>query len=550
MRTGYTGHVTPAEWRWAALVSGILLLAAFVPLIWAGLATHPGNDWLYVGVIHDYVDSATYLARMAQGAQGQVLTVILHSPEPQSATFQHILYAILGSTADLLALPTIATFHLARIAASLFMYMSLYQLASTIWTKVRTRRLFFVIVNVSAGFGWIAGPLTGDFNFLDLRWPEAFPFSSSLVNVHYPLIIGLLALLIGALVPVFRPGEVSDPDVANGGTIVFLSGLMVATVHPIAYVPLLMAFSISLAILWFRQRSITRRELRWLLWFAVPSLPILLYYVFVLNFNPLVRRVFLQQGDAAPPTLLALILSLGLPLIFALPGLFRAFRRLELDGDLMMLLWLLMLVLFIYVPAIGGPPAAIGISLPVAYFATRSLEDYWFRINRLNGRNRLRLMAALLPLMAASHLLVLWLPIQLLTSQNPEDSGGVLLPEDYLRAYTWLAGRVQSDDVVLAAPEVSLWLPVIIRTHVVYGHPIETADPGTKRGAVMAWYRGLSQDCDALLRGDYTIDGSYRIRYVLYGPAERQFGSTACLQNLDPAARFGSVEIYATGQDD
>jgi hypothetical protein len=44
-------------------------------------------------------------------------------------------------------------FHVARVFASLFMYVALYQLAASIWSRVRARRVFFVVASIGAGLG-------------------------------------------------------------------------------------------------------------------------------------------------------------------------------------------------------------------------------------------------------------------------------------------------------------------------------------------------------------------------------------------------------------
>jgi len=182
-------HVTAAEWRWVVLVGGGLVLLAFLPLLWLAITGVGGSEWQFMGVLYNYRDGATYLSKMVQGANGAWALHFQHTPDDHVGAFIQIIYPLLGHLAQLTAIPSIALFHAARVVASLFMYMAIYQFGAVVWTRLRTRRLFFLLTAIGAGFGWLFSPLTGDTTFPDLTIPEMFPFYSSLMNVHFPLAI-------------------------------------------------------------------------------------------------------------------------------------------------------------------------------------------------------------------------------------------------------------------------------------------------------------------------------------------------------------------------
>src|SRR5690606_22859917 len=100
-------------------------------------------------------DGATYLSKMMLGMQGQWLVNFQHTPEPHSGAFLQVIYPLLGQLARLIDTPVLVVFHAVRAVAAIFMYMALYQLAATIWMRVRTRRIFFSIVAIGAGLGWL-----------------------------------------------------------------------------------------------------------------------------------------------------------------------------------------------------------------------------------------------------------------------------------------------------------------------------------------------------------------------------------------------------------
>jgi len=543
MRTGYTGHITTSEWRWVTSFSILLVLGAFLPFLWMLVIGLTDSDWQFMGALHDYGNSATHLARIYQGTEDRWLLSYLHTPEAQDGTLIGFVYVLLGQLSRLVSLPAVVVFHIARIGASLFMYIALYQLAASIWMRVRTRRIFFVLIALGSGFGWLAAPLFQILDATDLIVPQAYPFLASLTNVHFPLAIACLALLSSVAVAVLRPGTHDRPAIENGGALVFTTSLILTFIYPEAVVPILLAFVLAAGIAWFQHRDNPSTKLLWLIWFAVPALPMTAYYLGVIAYNDVANAVWTQVLDTRSPSVIGLLAGFGLMLLVALPGLARATRRFEPDGDQFMLIWLIIIVILTYLPGIQAMALA-GAMIPLAYFATRSVEDFWFEY--IHRRQRMRVAVALLPILAASHLFMMWLPIRPMADGDFADASGLLLQEDYFNAFNWMERLVRHDDVVLAAPKVGLWLPVWTGGHVVYGHPIETIDADTREATVTQWYSTDDLDvCRDILNGTFNADTAlYAVDYVLYGPMERALGDTVCLELLQPIQQVDDVVIF------
>jgi hypothetical protein len=542
MQSGYTGHIVPAEWRWVILVGSALVLLAFAPFIWIVLGGAGETPWQFMGMLHDYPDGPTYLAKMLQGGRGLWLVQFQHSPEAHNGVFLQLIYPLLGQVARLTSLPPIIVFHVARVGAALIMYLALYQLAASIWMRVRTRRIFFTFVAVGGGLGWLVGVPTQNISFPDLTMPQAFPLASTFVNVHFPLTIACLALLVSVITTVFRPGFDEDPGMHNGGLIAALVSVLLVLLYPEASLLFSAVLTLYVGIYCFSRRQVIMHAVRWLLVIVLPSVPLLVLYATFLNYN-LAMAEWNRQNVAPAPMLLPLILGFGIPLIFALPGIVRAIRHFEPDGDQFMLVWLLVLVVAIYLPTSIHQRFAAGMMIPVAYFAARSLEDFWFQY--VNRRWRYRLFAALMPFIALSHLLVLFTPIFPLLSGRPEGMSGLFLERDYVVAFQWLDDHTTSNQVILASPIVSAWLPAWANARVVYGHPVETLKAREKKQAVVDWY-GSAANCADLLQGANAFIGHYTVKYVLFGPQEQQLGTGQCVADLQLVATIGSVRIYTS----
>ncbi|MBL8165829.1 MAG: hypothetical protein JNJ61_27845 [Anaerolineae bacterium] len=524
-----TIHVTPGEWRWVILFSGLLLLLAFMPFLWVAFSGAAADHWQFMGMLNNYRDGATYLAKMLQGVEGMWMIEFRHTTESHAPILIQVIYPALGHLARVIGLSPIAIFHVARVTFSLIMYVALYYLAATIWPhRLRPRRIFFTVVAIGAGFGWLFAPLTGNTTFPDLTIPEMFPFYSSLVNVHFPLAFACIALIVGVLITAFRPGFNEDPNVSNGGLIAGALSFFLALLYPQALLPMGAALVVYVLAIYVQERRIAIREMRWMLVVGLPALPLAVYYAAVVTYNPVAASWNQQNITPAPPPLV-LVLGLGLPLLMALPGIWRALRHFEQDGDRFVLLWLIMIVLAIYFPSNVQRRFSVGLMIPIAYFATRALESFWFE--RISRRWRYRLLVAAVPLMVFSSVLIL--------ISNLNVTPGPFLKRDYALAMQWLKGSAGTDGAVLASEEVSIWVPGWTGLRVVYGHPFETVAAQAKDAQVRDWFAGENaDDCRALL-------SKYNVRWVIIGPQETALGSTPCTDELTPVLTLGTVTVYA-----
>jgi uncharacterized membrane protein len=118
---------------------------------------------------------------------------------------------------------------------------------------------------------------------------------------------------------------------------------------------------------------------------------------------------------------------------------------------------------------------------------------------------------------------------------------GVFIQSDYIPAFNWVNERSSTNDVILASPSVSVWLPGWAGARAVYGHPYETLNAELRQEQVEAWYKGTA-DCQMLLT-------SLNVRFILVGPNERALTAdgTSCADQLQlpVLAESGSVTIYA-----
>jgi hypothetical protein len=550
-------HIAPEEWRWVILASG--LLAALTLLPYAGaLASNAGTtEAQFMGLLANPTDGMSYLAKMEQGYRGEWLFHLPYTPEPHDGAAINLFYLFLGHVARITGLSLLLVYHLARVAAGLFMYCALYQFGATVWTRLRPRRLFFGLTAVASGLGWLIialdqGAIDPQANRLlpDLNMPEAFPLYSLYANPHFPLSIGLLALVGSIYVGVFRPGYREEPTLYNQGLILALASVVLSIAQPQALVPLAVALAAYLVVRLVRTHRAPLYEASWCvpLWF--PAAPFLAYYFAITQVNPAMAAWNAQNVTPSPP-LQYYLAAFGPLLVVALPGLGRAVRRFEPYGDQFMLTWLLVNAVLLYVPINLQRRLVIGLIIPIVYFAVRALEDYWSNV--ISGRLWRPALMALFVIVLPSNLFALVVPlVGAVFSPERGLEANLLIENDYRDMLQWVHDSVplQTDrhpTVFVASPDVSLFIPPWGGPRVVYGHPYETINAAWKRTTVLDWYDG--EDCERLLNGAWWQGQSWQVDYVVLGPRERALGESdhadACYADLgEPLMTFGDVAVY------
>lgn len=521
------------EWRWVGFISLLMLAIAFLPFIFVSLM--PDYQGQFMGAIHKYQDAAAYLSRMEQGARGEWLVHLQHTPEPHLSALINPLYILLGQISRFTLNSEVVIFHVARLSASIFMYLSIYQLAANIWVKVRTRRLFFVIASLASGLGWLWALGTGISQSPDLQVAQASPYYASLVNVHFPLTIACLALLTSLAIAILRPAGLERPSANQVGITAMLASLALSFLYPETLLPFASAFAVVTLANSVLQRRRPEVELAWMLWLFAPVVPLLTYFILTYLSNPAIAE-WVRQYSSQAFTPISMMIGFAVPLLLGIPALWRAVRRFEADGDRFMLLWLLAMLGAYYLLAPARVAFLTALSLPLAYFATRGIEDFWLR---LSGRkmHRIAYVLGVFSLML-SPLFVTFLPLSSAEVQ-------ALPPAEYRLALEWLEQRVTDENVILASPSVSAWIPLWTGARTVYGHERESLDVQNKRQQVQTWYSAEdSASCQSLRQLQTSPFGYYYVDYMLLGERERQLGDGQCLQALELLASFNTLNLY------
>jgi hypothetical protein len=535
-------NVSESEWRWVTVWGGLFAFLTLIPFAWAIIASQ--DNFHFFGLLADIPNGASALSKIRDGINGNWAVQLRYTPEQHEATGFFPFYVLLGHVARIFGFSEILVFHLARLATSYLMFASFYQLSANIWKRIRPRRLFFFLTILGSGLGWLL--LAAGFRSItpDLSIPEAFPLYAAFTNPQYPLSIALLALLAGQFMIVFRPGFREVPAVDNGGLSILVFSTLLVIVQTTALIAFGSALFVFTVVTSYRKRQIAWHELRWFSMVFLPAFPVVVYYVLILATNDILREYNLQLVSSVPNPFL-MILGYGLLLVIAAPGIYYGLRRFNRDGDQLMIIWLIVNVIFIYLPFNLQQRLLLGLTIPIGYFAVRAIEEFWF--DQIPIRYYPAAMVIIFTLIIPSNIIAMVIPIYgaIIDEAQGEDSA-LLVHEDYSEIYDWLDENGNPGEVILASPNISLWVPAETDLRVVYGHPFESVPADALDEMVEDYYSGDTCDLPFDESQDFEVD------YVVWGPQEVELskdeGSTRCRLDTASAANleyeFGDVTLY------
>jgi hypothetical protein len=510
------------------LITVLVLLLIALPFLAAAAASGP--EHVFTGLLFNPQDGSSYLAKMFEGWRGDERFSLPYAADPGQGAYLYLFYLYLGRLAWFSGLPLPWVFHLARLGGALLL----------LWALLRFYRrllpgggagLALALAGLGSGLGWLAlftGRTTADF------WvAEAFPFLSSFANPHFPLGLGLLTWL---LTP--PAGDGGAPSGGLAGWLDLLlhlaavpAALGLALVSPFGVVIALAAWTVVLAWQgWECRRDLSLACLREpglrIAAIALGGLPYLAYTLWVVQADPQLSGWNAQNLTLSPPAW-DVLLALSPALLLAIPGAWlgrtggRAAWRVTVA-------WAATGVLLAYFPWGLQRRFLMGVYVPLAGLAVLALQEWKGRL----GKFYRPCAAALLAASVLTNLLIL---VSLLAGGLRRDPA-LFLSRDENAALEWIAANSPLHALVLASPEMGLWIPVRTGRRVIYGHPFETPDADRQRQAVEHFFRQ---------GGDLTFLGRNEVDFLFYGPREQNLGSLQLPGGITPVFSSGNVVVYA-----
>jgi hypothetical protein len=334
------------EWRLPIILGIVLAAVSAVPYLNA-FATHPQGT-VFMGFLYLGDDANTYLAKMREGYDGGWAWTNRYTTESSPPAYLFLFWILLGHAAVLLHLPLLATFHLARVAGSIFLMLAAWAFVSHFIENPTARRFAIVLIAIGLGCGYVVQALGHPVVFgrrsdtLDWRMPELSAFYSILALPHFTWSAAFQAL--GVVLTL----RAADRGSLRTGVAAGAMWLGQATIHP--QMPILLGGAVAAALLArpARPRGMAAAALS----FLIPA-PYILYCYLAFRGNPEVARWTFHSQNAIPPDVFSLFFALAPQLLLAALAVPLIVRR-RSRNDLFLAAWLLLLASILWLPNPAG----------------------------------------------------------------------------------------------------------------------------------------------------------------------------------------------------
>lgn len=511
------------EWLWAAAWSIVILILAMLPYIYGAAISTPAEQ--FSGFVIGLEDGNSYLAKMQEGRSGAWLFQLAYTPEPHPGELFFIYYLLLGKMAGWLQWPNAVVFHLSKLATLPLSGLASYFFIAYFSDNERIRRLAFLILGFSGGLGWLWLAAGGSAQLglmpVDLWVPDASFFLAFLTFAHLPLAQGLLLVFAVTALEFMQTGQ------KKLGLVAAVCGLVVSLIHP--YTLPIIGTVLGLYLIWqfYRRRQVWRSALRLLL-VTLPSLPYLIYVLWVFNHNP-AFIAWRDQSLTYSPAPVHYLLGFGLTLLLAALGLW--ITRQQSDDKMQFLrIWLISVPFLLYIPLALQRRFLDGYQAPLAVLAATGLA--WLLERKVRQPMRPLVTVITLLGMSLTNVLLLvgaWVTI----SQHPAN---VFITGSDVAAAHWLAEQGNSN-VMLASYKTGNYLPTMASVRVFVGHGPETVNSDEKQAQVKQFFSSTTSHA---WRRD--LLAKFNVRYIYYGPNEKAVGGFV------PGQAAYLKEVYNNGE--
>jgi len=524
-----------SEYFFVIIIILVVMILNLFPYYYAYKISPPNLK--FMGNFYYIDDYNTYLAKAAQGEEGNWLLVNKYASEVSKPRLIYTFYILMGHLARLLKANLENIFFISRIVLGIILLIVIYLFLKEIVKNIKLRKVIYLFICFSSGFGWL---ITSSFSNtikgpnlqpIDLIRPESNPIERFTNVPHYLLAHTLLILTILFFIKSIDNKKYIYSIVA-GFSALFLSFIL--PFHTILLYALLAVFLIYK----FLRKSLFSFELKSFLIILFISLPSFLWMAWLAFHDPIWSEMTRQTFVSSPP-FIYIIYGYGLLFPFAIIGCYRIFKSRDIKLHIIPI-WFLIVFVLIYLPfksqfrfletAFYVPVnilAGYGLFLLFKhYFNEENYETKKFQFSR-------KFVIAIF-IFTILGTVFLFNKLTNLLSKFPTH---IYYEKQFLTDFDWIKNNIRKDAVILASYKVGNVIPRFTGNTVYIGHWSETLNLEDKLQKTVIFYKmeETSEQAHNFLQQN-------GIDYVIYGKTEKDEGL------LDPGNYYFLAPVFQSDQ--
>ncbi len=487
-----------------------VILASLIILVWGSIPTWVGyqaetESLRFRGLYYDSQDYAVHLAMMQAGAHGEWAYQFRFTTEPHNPAYLRMFYIVLGNISGWLGLALELTFELARWTLGFFALFALYSLMRRISADIFWARMAFLLAALGSGLGWlqlIFNWTSSQITPIDFWLIDDYVFFSLSVFPHFAFVTFGMCLALTLWLD-----YLDKPRWSNILWIGIIS-ILAQFANPIAFATVDASFAGATFFSWWKVGRIRRGDILALTLIAFAQIPLLAYNFIVLNNDPLWSQFTAQNKTLSPPVDYYLW-GFGMFWLPAIYGTIIAFRE-KSPAMGAAVVWIVAGFALAYMPVEIQRRFLQNITIPLAILATPGLINFLKSVSSQGPRMK-RWQTSLVVLfvfVASISSIQLSLGRAVYLQTHPDD---FYYPTSIDQGVAWLSEHAQYNDFVLASEETSQVIAQKGGMRVYLGHEMETLG-----------YKIKQADVHAFFQGDMPGIANKPIRWVIYGPIERE----------------------------
>ncbi len=345
--------IDKSDRRWFFLLLLVVVFITTLPYFVA--LSKQGTDWVFSGFFIGVEDGNSYLAKMLSGMAGSWLFKTPYTTQPQNGIFAFLPYLLLGKLVHPPAqhIQLIMLFQVFRWLGIFIYLLGIYRFVRLFVVETKFRFLALLLAAFGGGLGWLL-PLFGVTSIfgtvpLDYYSPETFGFLSLYTLPHLAVARGLMFMGITVYIQYSKDQSVTKKyQYLNPGSYFLVAGLFQPLNTAIGLI-LVFLYSISnLIVAKFDKQSITSYFIK-LIYVAIPTLPIILYYG-ITQFTDPFYKGWTSQNIINSPNPLHYLIAYAVP-IFVILAYKNTLRLLLKNQEIIFLtIWIPVFLLLAYIP--------------------------------------------------------------------------------------------------------------------------------------------------------------------------------------------------------
>ncbi|MCJ7623169.1 MAG: hypothetical protein MUO76_06675 [Anaerolineaceae bacterium] len=121
-------------------------------------------------------------------------------------------------------------------------------------------------------------------------------------------------------------------------------------------------------------------------------------------------------------------------------------------------------------------------------------------------------------------------------AHNPK----LVITSDEYTAFQWIEKTTGEESLIMASPELGLYIPAYTGRKVLYGHPFETVNAEETERLASRFYQGDLSEESAI---NFIVENN--IDYIFFGQRESKLGSPGYLSQFDVLYETDKVKILS-----